>query len=251
MNIDRNSFLETFAVNTPALNLVCMNHLEAPAKLLTDTSAIELLADKTASENFIRYCQSHPLVKDIVVIPQYRKKNILIEFQDGSEMNFRLISNIVHKTLLCLDVAAIRKSAYINEYGLLVPSREHHFEYIILKCQFGKDPLSERFKNFFGNFDFSSRAVIFKYMQTRFNLIFNTLEDLYTPKPNMLLAIMIGLRAEPENLLIKMFLRSLEQIFFNLFGWITKKPVLIKASPLYAPELPSPKKKKSAGQTIL
>jgi hypothetical protein len=88
-------------------------------------------------------------------------------------------------------------------------------------------------------------------MQTRFNLIFNTLEDLYTPKPNILLAIMIGLRAEPENLLFKMFFRSMEQIFFNLFGWITKKPVLINVSPLYAPELPSPKKKKSAGQTIL
>lgn len=251
MKIDRNSFLESFALNSPALNVIFMNHLGAPTKLLTDISTIELLANKTAVKNFIQYCKSHPLVKDLVVRPQYRNKNILIEFQDGSEMNFLLISNIVHKTLLCLDVNAIHKSAYINEFGMLVPSCEHHFEYIILKCQFGRDPLSERYKNYFSNFDSKSRAVIFKYIQTRFNLVFNTLEDLYTPKPNMLLAILIGLRAEPENLLIRMFLRSLAQVFFNLFGWYTKKPVLIKASPLYAPELPSPNKKKSAGQAIL
>ena len=51
MNINRNSFLESFALTSPALKLIFMNHLGVPSKLLTDISTIELLADKTAMAN--------------------------------------------------------------------------------------------------------------------------------------------------------------------------------------------------------
>ncbi|MDQ3050878.1 MAG: hypothetical protein M3Q95_08345 [Bacteroidota bacterium] len=251
MSINRNSFLEAFARSSPSLNLIFMNHAGAPATLLANISAIEILVDKKSTEAFIAYCKTHPLTKELTVSPQYRKTNILVEFLDGSELNFRLITNMVRKTMLCLKVNEIRKAANVNEFGMLVPSIEHHFEYMILKNQFGKDNLPDRYKNFFGTYDPASRAVIFKYLQSRFNLVFNTLEDLYTPKPNMLLTIMIGLRSERENTLIRMFFRSIEITFHKFFGWLTNKPIHIVATPQHAPEFPNKEKTQSAGQAML
>jgi len=250
MSINRNSFIEAFAPSTPGLNLIFLNHLGAPTKLLTDVPTIEMLSDKHAKIAFIEYCKSHPLVKDLVLSPQYRKTNILVQFLDGSEMNFSLITKMVRKTMLCLNIPAIRKSAFINEFGMLVPKKEYHFEYMVLKCQFSKDPLSDRYKNYFAGFEFNERAEIFKYMQTRFNLIFNTLEDLYKPKANMLLAIMIGLRGEKKNSLFQMFLRSFEVAYFRLFGSLIKREVYIKVTPKYNPELNSAENKRSAGHAM-
>lgn len=251
MTIDRTTFLELLAQRSQALDLIFLNHIGPPSKLLSDISTIDLLSDKKSKNAFIEYCHSHPLVKGLVVSPQFKKTNILVEFQDGSELSFRLISNIVQKTLLCLDVKEIRKSAFVNEFGMLIPSKEYHFEYLILQSLFSKDPISERYKNYFSGFESSARAVIFKYIQIRYNLIFNTLEDLYAPKPNMTLAIIIGLRAEPENTLLKMFLRSIEQLFFNLFRRLFKKDVFIPSSPVHASGNLSSGKKRSAGQALL
>jgi hypothetical protein len=250
MSLNRNTFIEAFAQSSPALNVIFLNHLGAPSKLLADVSTIEMLSDKNATTGFIEYCKSHPLVKDLIVSHNYRRTNILVEFLDGSEMNFCLLSNLVRKALLCLDTAAIRKSAHVNEFGMLVPGREYHFEYMTLRCQFDKDPLSDRYRNYFAGFDLSSRAVIFKYMQTRFNLIFNTLDDLYEPSPKMLLSMMIGLRAEKGNTLFKMFLRAIEFGVFNLLGWYTKKPFQIAVSDKHSPPLPAKEKKRSAGAVL-
>lgn len=251
MSINRNSFLEAFAQSSPALNLIFLNHTGAPAKLLANISAIEMLADKKSTQAFLDYAKTHPLTKGLTVTPHYRKTNVLVEFWDGSELNFRLMRNMVRKTLLCLQVDEIKKYASINEYGMFVPSIEHQFEYMILKSQFGKDNLPDRYVNFFATYDSATRAVIFKYLQTRFDLVFNTLEDLYSPKPNMLLTIMIGLRSERGNTLIRMFIRSVAITFHKFFGWLTHKEFHIAASPQHAPEFPTKEKKRSAGQALL
>jgi len=222
-----------------------------PSKLLNDISSIDLLSDKKSKKDFINYCHAHPLVKGLTISPLFRKTNILVEFQDGSEMSFSLISNLVQKALLCLDVKGIRKSAFVNEFGMLIPAKEFHFEYLILKSLISKDPISERYRNYFSGYESTSRTVIFKYIQTRYNLVFNTLEDLYAPKPNMALAIIIGLRAEPENTLLKMFIRSIELIIFNLLRRLSKKEEFIPSSPVHASGNQSSGKKRSAGQAML
>ena len=250
MDLDRNVFLEDFAHNSAALNLIFLNHLGAPGKLLAQASTIELLADKFSTTAFIDYCRKHKLVKELVITQLYRTKNIVVKFKDESEIYFSLVSNMVRKTFLCLDVKAIRKSAFINEYGMLVPEKQYHFEYMALKCQFNKDPLPERYSNYFAGLDINSRTIIFKYIQTRYNLIFNKLEDLYNPKPNTLLTILIGLRAEKSNTLFRMFLRSIELVGYKGFGRFTKRGIHVSPSPVHELQLPASGKKKPAGHAI-
>jgi hypothetical protein len=250
MNIHRNSFFENFAPATPSLQLIFLNHLGAPAKLLNDISTIDLLAEKKSKAAFINYCKSHPLVKGMIITNQFRVTNILVEFLDGSEIRFSLLDNMVRRALLCLNPKAIQKESTTNDFGMLVPCKEHHFEYMTLKCQFNKDPLSERYNTFFATYEFHSRAAIFKFMQKRYNLIYNTLEDLYKPKPNYLLSIMIGLRGDKENTLFRMFIRTIGLALFNLFGFYTKRAIHIKPTPVKSSQPTSPKKS-SAGQAIL
>lgn len=250
MSIHRNSFIESFAQNSPALNTIFLNHVGAPSKLLTDVPTIELLADKNAINNFIIFCTAHPLVKHIKVSSYYRFKNILVEFVDGSELHFCLLTNMIRKSFLCLNVSDIRKTATVNSFGMLVPELKYHIEYMALKTQFNKDPLSDRYKNYFSGFNFKERAVVFKYLQTRYNLIFNTIEDLYKPKPNIFLTILIGLRSEKENTLFKMFIRSIEITLYRLLSYVSKREKHIIPSLSQAPDFPG-RNKNSARQAML
>jgi len=250
MNINRTDFLEAFARSTPALNLICLNHSGSPTKLLTDISSITLLVDKRGYADFVDYCKKNPLVREIVIHPHYRRATAIISFRDGSELNFTLLRHMVRKTINCLDIEDIRQNAFTNEFGMLVPAAEHHYEFMILNCQFSKYVLADRYRNYFAGFDFNTRATIFKYIQTRFNLIFNTLEDLYEPKPNMLLSIVIGLRADRKNSLLRMFLRSIEQLLFNIFGLITKRTIRIESKRRNSPEHSSSNQQRAAGQSL-
>ena len=251
MSINRNDFLESFARSTSSLNLICLNHSGIPTRLLTDITSISLLADKKAVDDFINYCKDHPLVKEIIIYPHYRRATAIVSFNDGSELNFTLLRQMIRKTLVCLDLKEVRSKAFVNEFGMLAPAHEHHYEFMILNCQFSKYVLADRYRNYFATFDLSTRATIFKYIQSRYSMVFNTLEDLYEPKPNTLLTIMIGLRATSKNTLLRMFLRSIEQLLFNIFGMITKRPSRISAESRRHPEAPSTTKKRTAGQAIL
>src|SRR4030095_2630784 len=191
MNINRTDFLEAFARSTPSLNLICLNHSGSPTRLLTDISSITLLADKQGYKDFIEYCKKHQLVKEIIIYPHFRRSTAIVSFRDGSELNFTLLRQMVRKTFNCINVDEVRQKAFINEFGMLVPAPENHFEFMILNCQFSKYILADRYRNYFATFDFNTRALIFKYIQSRFSLVFNTLEDLYEPKPNILLSIVI------------------------------------------------------------
>jgi len=251
MSINRTDFFEPFARATPQLSLVFLNHTGPPSKLLTDTPAIELLADRITEKNFINYCINHPLVKELVVFPLFFRKKILVEFLDGSELSFVLIRKFVRKTIVCMNSQAIRKSSFVNEFGMMVPSKEHHFEYQVLKCQFDKTQPSDRFQNYTSAYPATARADIFKYIQTRFNPVFNTLEDLYTHKPNMLLTIVIGLRGEKQNTLLRMLFRSIYQGVYNVIRLFRKKEIRIPATqgPSHAPEVQSTGSRKAASNT--
>jgi|SRR5688572_4756422 len=253
MSINRTDFFESLARSSPELGLIFLNHTGPPAKLLTDTTSIELLASKSVYEKFIAYCKSHPLVLEIIIYPQFKRKKILVEFQDGSELCFTLVKAMLRRTIVLQDATAIRKKAFVNEFGLFVPAHEHHFEYQILKCQFDKTIPSDRFQNYASTFSVQLRSTIFKYIQEHYNPVFNTLEDLFTPKPNMLLTIIIGLRGEKKNTLLRMFLRSFELGVYKMFGWMIQKEIRISASkdPSHAPEVPSENKRNSERRAIL
>ena len=250
MTIHRTEFLEALARNTPSLGLVCMNHSGSPTKLLTDISTITFLADKQSRAAFIEYCRYHTLVKEITIHPHYRWLTIIVAFKDGSELDFTIMPQLVRKTLVCMDIRSVKPKSFVNEYGMLVPAPGHHYEFMILNCQFSKYILADRYRNYFSTFDFATRASIFRYIQEKFNLVFNTLEDLYEPKPGMLLSIVVGLRSEKSNTLLRMLFRSMEHVSFNLFGFITKKTKRISPSSHHSPEVPSSAKNRAAGNTL-
>ncbi len=219
----RTEFIHSFARATPSLNLIFLNHSGGPDKLLTDISTIDLLADKNSRSAFITYCETHPLVKRLREYPEYRRSKFVVELNDGSEMNFTLVMSMIRKTLLCLNVNEIHRDATTDNYGMLCASHKHHFDYLILKYQFATLPVPDRYQNHFKNFDFVNRAVIFKYMQERYDLIFNTLEDLYPPVRKTVFTLMVGLRSESKNTLVRMFFRSMAFALFKIFSFITSR----------------------------
>lgn len=251
MNTNRNGFLESFAQSTPRLHLIFLNHSGPPSKLLSDISTIDLLADKKSTTDFINYCESHPLVNEIRVIPQYRKTEIIVEMHDKSELRFMLIRSMIRKALSCLPVEDISKEATVNEFNMLVASHHHHYEYLLLSCQFASMPFADRYKNYFSAFDFEKRTQIFRYIQPRYDLIINNLEELYQPKANTLLRIMVGLRKDRKNSLLKMVFRVVEYGIFNLIKSFTKKVIHVSPIKDSEPVRSSQNRNKTAGQAIL
>lgn len=251
MPIDRNDFIESFARATPSLNLVFLNHSGGPDKLLTDISSIDLLADKNSHAAFITFCETHPLVLRIREFPEFMRSKFVVELNDGSELNFTLIRSMIRKTLLCLNVGEVRKEASVNHFGMLVASNHHHFDYLILNYQFAGVPVPDRYKHHFSTFDFVQRTEIFKYMQSRYHLVFNTLEDLYKPARKTVLTLMVGLRSEPKNTLLQMFFRSAGIGLFNLFGAFTRKMRVYEASFAKSPGTPLHDESKKSRQAVL
>ncbi|MBL0340760.1 MAG: hypothetical protein IPP71_07490 [Bacteroidetes bacterium] len=251
MTSHRINFLEAFAKSTPALNLIFLNHSGAPSKLLNDITSIDLLADKKATSDFVAFCETHPLVIEIHIHPMFGKTEVVVELVDRSEIKFHLIRSMVRKALYCLPVSSIRKDAFVNEFHMLVASHAHHFEYLFLNCQFAGMPLPDRYKNYYSGFDFASRTSIFRYIQPRYDLVINNLDDLYQPKAGIVLSIMVALRKEKENSLFKMMLRTLEYGFFNLFGFITKKVSHLHPSKSGSTEISGQRNNRTAGQVVL
>ncbi len=251
MNTNRNGFLESFAQSTPLLKVIFLNHSGAPAKLLNDISTIDLLVDKNSTADFISYCESHPLVKELRILPQYRKTEIIVEFQDRSELRFNLIRSMIRKALTCLPLQDIRSQAFVNEHNMLVAAKHHHFEYLMLNYQFAGNAFADRYRNYFSTFNFESRTQVFRYIQPRFDLVINNLDELYQPKSGTVLKIMVGLRKEKSNSLFKMLLRLIEYSFFNIFGFITKKVLHVKPSGGKSIHTPGQSRNKTAGQVVL
>jgi hypothetical protein len=251
MPIDRSAFIESFARATPSLNLVFLNHSGGPDKLLTDISSIDLLADKNSSAAFITFCETHPLVRRIREFPEFMRSKFVVELNDGSQLNFTLIRTMIRKTMRCLNIEEVRKDATVNIFGMLTASNHHHFDYLILKYQFAGVQVPDRYMHHFSTFDFVQRTEIFKYMQSRYHLVFNTLEDLYKPARKTLLTLMVGLRGEPKNTLMRMFFRSVGIGLFNMFGPFTRKMRVYDAVFTKSPVSPLQKEGEPSHQAVV
>jgi hypothetical protein len=224
MNTDRLAFLENLAAKSAELGTIFLNHSGAPSNMLTGISSIELLADKSVQHAFLNFCLQHPLVKDLTIIPKFRRTEIIVELEDRSELKFNLIRSVIRRSLNCLDIAEIKKEAFVNEFGMLVASAKHQFNYLVLVNQYAQHPMPDRFKNYFSAFDKNVRTTIFRYVQPKYDLVLNTLDELYKPSTSYLLKINSGLRLQKTNSLFKMILRVVEYTIFNAAGSITKKP---------------------------
>ncbi|MFM8918267.1 MAG: hypothetical protein ACKOGP_11075, partial [Bacteroidota bacterium] len=100
---------------------------------------------------------------------------------------------------------------------------EHQFEYILMKSQFSKTAFPDKYQKYFSAMDPAIRSTIFRYMQLKYNFVFNVIEDLYKPKNSLLFKITIGLRALPENSLGRMMWRGVQLFFWNLGNLFQKK----------------------------
>jgi lysine/ornithine N-monooxygenase len=93
---------------------------------------------------------------------------------------------MVLKTLSTLPVDDVFESSNENQYGIMVPSEEHQFEYILMKSQFSKTAFPDKYQKYFSAMDPAIRSSIFRYMQLKYNFVFNVIEDLYTPKNSLI-----------------------------------------------------------------
>ena len=223
MIINRNEFIDSIARNSPTLDLIFLNHSGAPEKLFTDISTIDVLVDKQSKADFIAYCRTHPLVNKITEYPKYQYSIFEIGFFDGSVIKFKVIRNMIRRFLICMRASYVRQRAHINEHGMLVSSNQDHYDYTILSYQFAGQEVPDRYKNYFSTLKPSVRAEVFKHMQSRYHLVFNTLEELFKPSAKKLLTIMVGLRGEKQNSLFRMFFRTVAIAFFHLLSPVTKR----------------------------
>lgn len=229
MSLNRNVFLDSLVKDSVRLNILFLNHSGSPAKLHTDMPSVDLLTNKKGTSALIDYCQSHKLVNQVILTPRFMRTKLQITFNDGSQLHIKIIRKMIRKSLDCLPVDDIVKASKVNDFGMLIPSDRHHFEFILLKYQFSESAFPDKYQKYFSSLDISSRTEIFRYIQPKYNLVFNVIEDLYVPKGGVLLKIMIGLRHLPNNTLLKMALRILHQGFWNLSNLFSQRSIVLPA----------------------
>jgi hypothetical protein len=242
--LQRNGLIDVIVSNSKQIPCVFLNHAGSPAKLHSDLSTIDLLVDKKGEETFMSFCRSQAQVKEIVVMPRFLRKKVSVKMEDGSEVHLKLIRNMVHKSLSTLPVDDIFETCSENVHGMLVPTLEHQFEYNMMKSQFSYKEMPDKHQKYFSALSPAARSSIFKYLQTKYNFVFNVIEDLYRPKNSLLLKITLGLRALPENSLMSFALRGLHLFFWSvgfLFLGRSKKLGPVFTQPQMAESLPSAK----------
>jgi len=228
--IDRNSFLFDFAKASPSISCLILNHSGSPEKLQTNLTSIDLLCVGAAISDFITFCRMHPKTRQVRIADGFMRKSVDLEFSDGSEVKFFLIQNIFRKGLKSIAPEEFIRDSGINEYGMLVPSVSHHFEYVLLKYQFAGIEFPDRYQKYFSAMDPAVRTSIFRYLQAKYHFIFNTIEDLYKPKATARLKIMIGLRSRKENTLLQMFFRTVAYFWFMFLRLFFRKPKMYNVS---------------------
>ncbi len=221
--LQRNELIEAIVSNSNRLQCVILNPCGPAAKLQSDQSTIDLLVDKIGEEDFLEFCRSNKFVKEIVIDSRFKRKKVSVKMLDGSEVSLKLIRDMVLKTLSTLPVDDIFESSNENQYGIMVPSVEHQFEYILMKSQFSKTAFPDKYQKYFSSMDPAVRTAIFRYMQLKYNFVFNVIEDLYKPKNSLLFKITIGLRALPENSLARMMWRGAQLVLWNIGNVFRRK----------------------------
>ncbi len=229
MSLQRQPFLESLAKASAQLGVVFLNHTGTPVSLLSDLSSIDMLCASKTRKDFIAFCQSHPLVCNLVITKRFHHSSILITYLDGSQLNFNLVHNLIRKSMKCIPVKEFTSNAKINNHDMLVLPEQHHFEYIFLKYQTSGSDFPDKFQKYFTALEPLQRRAVFQHLQAKYNLVFNTIEDVYKPKSSVRLKITIGLRKQKENSLLKMFARSLALISFSVTGLFIKRELSIEA----------------------
>jgi hypothetical protein len=115
---------------------------------------------------------------------------------------------------------------------MMVPSYHHHFEYVMLRHQLAGDAFPDKFQKYFSALEGGIRTEIFRYLQLKYNFVFNVIEDLYKPKGALRLKIILGLRSGKENRLYRLLIRSIFQFMWKLRILVFTKGVTLH--PIYA-----------------
>lgn len=231
--LQRNDLIDAIVSNSKRINCVFLNPAGSPAKLHSDISTIDLLVDKAGEERFLKFCRSHGSVKEVLVLPRFRRKKVTVKMVDGSEVHMKLIRNMVRNALSTLPADDILETCKEDVHGMLMPTIEHQFEYNMLKSQFSLSDMPDKHQKYFSALEPPVRSSIFKYLQTKYNFVFNTIEDLYRPKSSLLLKITVGLRAMPENSLVQILLRGIQVAIWNIAFVFSKKTK--KLGPVFSP----------------
>jgi hypothetical protein len=205
--------------------------------------SIDLLTDKKGVSQFIEYCKSHFLVNEIIILPKFYRTKIQISFIDGSQLNFKLVRKMIKKGLDCIPITDILKHATVNNFGMLIPACHHHFEYLLIKYQFAESAFPDKFQKYFSSLDVNNRTAIFRYIQPKYNLVFNVIEDLYIHKGGVLLKIMVGLRHKKNNSLLKMAFRISQLTLWKISHIFLSSMVVIPSK-----NLPGPKSGSALGR---
>lgn len=231
--LQRNDLIDAIISNSKHIACVFLNPAGSPAKLHSDLSTIDLLVNKRGEEKFLLFCRSQVHVKEVEVVPRFLRKKVSVKMEDGSEVHLKLIRNMVHKTLCTLPVDEILKTCTENIHGMLVPAIEYQFEYNMMKSLFSHEEMPDKYQKYFSALEPSVRSSIFKYLQSKYNFVFNIIEDVYRPKNSLLLKITYGLRALPENSLANLALRSFRLLLWNVgFLFFGRKKTL---GPVFSP----------------
>lgn len=230
MPLCRNLFVEVLAKESAKLKVVFLNHTGNPDILQTDLSSVDLLIDKPTVASFVNFCKRHPMVKQFILDKQLHQSSLHFTFEDGSELKMNLIHNKQKNGLLLLQTPAILAAAVLTPTSFLSPSFEHHYEYILLQCQLEGIPVPERYRKYFSSMDGEKRVRIFSYLQKKYNLIFNSIDELFSPDENTRLQLIIGLRKLKANTLLKVFFRSLRTLLFSLTGGFRKSKIILCSS---------------------
>jgi hypothetical protein len=223
MQTKRSAFLEALIKVSPDFNTVFLNHCGNPVKLLSDIQVIEILATRKSFKLFRDFALSNLLVSKVDVTPSFRKKEVWVELNDGTALHFMFYHELIYHSMSLISVKEFIKVAAVNEFGMLTLPVPYQFDYLALNVQFTNIPMADRFRNFFSSLDQPSRTMVFAFMQPRYDLVMNVIEDLYQPAGHLKYKMMVGLRHAGRNSLLRLAVRLIQQGIFGILHIFTPR----------------------------
>lgn len=177
---NRNHFIRNFFIFLADKDYALLKYIEDDLSSIGATSDIDIAISKNNSALVLDFVKNQESVRTYNVYSSSFMKMVYISFKDNSFLELDLINNFIRKDICYLDIKELLRNQTNNHEQLKVPSLKYSFLYILLFYILNKANVEKKYQDFFNKLPKKEQNNITNFINQRFNLQFDNLEQLYT-----------------------------------------------------------------------
>ncbi len=199
MASDRKRFIAYFIKHISGLRYVFLKYTAPSIEELPEYSDIDMLVDVRQMYRILEIVRAGGHINRIHIHQKSFVTFVSIFFEDQSYLELDLINRFDRKGLIFLDSDEVLRRSSQNAEMIRLPSKEHHFEYIMLFYLLNNSDADQKYHEHFATYTFEERAKIFGYIREKYGYVINTLDELFVYKNRRHLQALELIRLYPEN----------------------------------------------------